>query len=245
MNDSGTMRLVERLGDFDPVPDHVGDGEGAAAETIGQVLAVEVLHHQEIDAAFVADVVERADVGMIQRGDGPRLAIEPLTQGGRVDQGRGQHLDGDHAIQPRVARTVDLAHPACAEGGENFVGTESGAGGRLRPADYTALSSIEGGALEINQSRTCRRFTRMRGFAVARLIHPCHLCCLWPWPLQARLRRVGSLARGRIASRFAGSADNRRLVGNKTLLTRGKATRLRAANAASLRAAKLRAHRTK
>ena len=50
-----------------------------------------------------------------------------------------QHLDRDGAIEPRVARFVDLAHAARAEGGEDFIRTESGAGaeGQTLTVDYT------------------------------------------------------------------------------------------------------------
>ena len=40
----------------------------------------------------------------------------------------GQDLDRDRAIEPRVARLVDLAHAARAEGGEDLVRAEAGAG---------------------------------------------------------------------------------------------------------------------
>ncbi len=40
----------------------------------------------------------------------------------------GQHFDGDIAIEPRVARPIDLAHPAAAERLKNLVRTEPGAG---------------------------------------------------------------------------------------------------------------------
>ena len=64
---------------------------------------------------MIADVVERADMGMRQRRDRPRLALEtaaPL----RIarDLGR-QDFDGDRAAETRIARVVDLAHAARAD----------------------------------------------------------------------------------------------------------------------------------
>jgi hypothetical protein len=55
--------------------------------------------------------------------DGPRLARRRVR--GQV---AGQHLDGDNAIEPRVAAAIHLAHAAGTDGGENFVGTEADAG---------------------------------------------------------------------------------------------------------------------
>jgi hypothetical protein len=41
-----------------------------------------------------------------------------------------QHLDGYVAIQFGVARPIHLAHPARANRGDNFVGSEARAGGQ-------------------------------------------------------------------------------------------------------------------
>ena len=52
----------------------------------------------------LADVVQRADVGMGERGDGAGFAVESLVElliGG--ERGR-TYLDRDGAVQPRVAR---------------------------------------------------------------------------------------------------------------------------------------------
>ena len=40
----------------------------------------------------------------------------------------GQDLDGDVAIEPRVAGAIDLAHAACPQGGEDLVRAEADAG---------------------------------------------------------------------------------------------------------------------
>ena len=45
-------------------------------------------------------------------------------------KGGWKHLDGDLAAEPRVPRPIDLSHPARADGREDFVGTEPGAGGQ-------------------------------------------------------------------------------------------------------------------
>ena len=76
----------------------------------------------------VAHVVQRADVGMIELRDRAGLAVEALAElrigGERVRE----NLDRDRAIEARVARLVDLAHAAGAEGGEDFVRAEASAG---------------------------------------------------------------------------------------------------------------------
>ena len=61
---------------------------------------------------------------MVQAGDRLRLALEALAEIGVVGDVRGQHLDGDGAIQAGVSGFVDLAHAARAEGGVDLVGAK-------------------------------------------------------------------------------------------------------------------------
>ena len=69
---------------------------------------------------------------MVQRGERLRLALEPgdpvRIGGERV----GQDLDGDVAIEPRVTRPIDFAHPAGAKGGDDLVRTNAGALGKCQ-----------------------------------------------------------------------------------------------------------------
>ena len=53
------------------------EGKGAAHEAIGERLAIEQLHHEVVHAVLVPDVVDGADVRVVQRGDGARFALEP------------------------------------------------------------------------------------------------------------------------------------------------------------------------
>ena len=62
---------------------------------------------------------------MIERGEQLRFALEP-RQAVRIERElRGQHLQGDFAIQLRVARAIHLAHGARTKRGDDFVGTYS------------------------------------------------------------------------------------------------------------------------
>ena len=72
----------------------------------------------------MADVVQRADVRVVQARDRPGFAIKPFPALGIIGHTMRQDLDRDDAIQPRVARAIDLAHAAGAEGGLNFVWAE-------------------------------------------------------------------------------------------------------------------------
>ena len=69
------------------------EGQGTTREAIGQRLAVEQLHHQEVDAVLMPDVVDGADVRVVQRGNRARFALEPRRgDPGRVENSAGRTL---------------------------------------------------------------------------------------------------------------------------------------------------------
>ncbi len=102
-------------------------GSGPFLEPRGERLALEVRHDEEVRAVGFADVVDAADVRMIERSDRARLALE--AQIGIAGNLGREDLDRDAAIEPRVAGLVDLAHPARAraERADDFVRAKSGA----------------------------------------------------------------------------------------------------------------------
>ncbi len=128
MDDARAVGLVERVRDLDADPERLLLRQGALLQPVGERLAFEVLHHQVVDAVLLADVVEGADVGMVEGGGGAGLTLEARAAVGVLGEVRGQDLDGDGAVQARVARAVDLAHPARAKGREDLVGTEARSG---------------------------------------------------------------------------------------------------------------------
>ena len=70
----------------------------------------------------MADVMESADVRMIQAGNGASFALEPLSQFRTISKMRRQNLDGDNAVEAGILGAVNLTHPARANTGEDFVG---------------------------------------------------------------------------------------------------------------------------
>src|SRR5215471_6133516 len=83
--------------------------------TFGQGLAVHQLHHNVVGA----DVIDLADVGMVERGYGFGFARKSIAELGS----RG--FDRDKPIEARISGTVDFAHTAFAEQRENLVRTET------------------------------------------------------------------------------------------------------------------------
>ena len=99
----------------------------ASRDPILQRLPVEQLHHHEVlgrlsgRGVMRADVVERADIGMVKARDHPRFALEPLVRV-RVGIGFvGQELDRHPPAEARVFRFVDHAHAAGAEPRQDLV----------------------------------------------------------------------------------------------------------------------------
>ena len=104
-------------------------GSGPFTQALREGLAFEIFHHQEIDVVLMAGVVEGADVRMVQAGDGFCFAVEALAQFGAVGEMSGKNLDGDDAIEARIAGLVHFAHSARADRGDNFVRAEFCASG--------------------------------------------------------------------------------------------------------------------
>ena len=78
-------------------------------------LAVDLFHRDEVEAVRRADVVDRDDVRVVQRGSRLRLPDEATSAFRVRDRSRRKELDGDGAIEPRVNGAIDDAHPAFAE----------------------------------------------------------------------------------------------------------------------------------
>ena len=77
----------------------VGHVERLAADVLAKRFAVQQFHHQERMVRRFAHVVNGADVGMIERGSGARLALETLARS-FSRKGLRQHFHGHVAIQP-------------------------------------------------------------------------------------------------------------------------------------------------
>ena len=65
---------------------------------------------------------------MIQRGRGARFLLEAAQTIGVGGEGRGQHLDGDIAPEPRIARAIHLAHAPGSDEGDDLVRAETAPG---------------------------------------------------------------------------------------------------------------------
>ena len=91
-------------------------------------VALHQLHHQRQHAVLLLEAEERGDVGMVERGEDARLALEPRHALRVGDERLGQRLQSDVAAQVRIMRPVDLTHAAGAQRAADLVGTDAAAG---------------------------------------------------------------------------------------------------------------------
>ena len=78
MDDALAMRLVEGVGDLNGDLQRLVQRERPFLEPRGQGLALEMRHDQVVRAIDAADIVDAADMRMVQRSDGASLALEAL-----------------------------------------------------------------------------------------------------------------------------------------------------------------------
>ncbi len=112
MHNAAAMRFFQSIADFDPVFQNLRDRHRPFSKPIGQGLALQTLHHQVVHTVLMADVVERANIGMVQRRDGSRFALETLPGFGVFGKMLGKNLDCNGAVESRVPGAIHFAHSA-------------------------------------------------------------------------------------------------------------------------------------
>ncbi len=109
MQDPALVRGLKRAGDLEREPQRFCCFHWSLERS-----ALDVFQHQVIRA----DIVDLANVRMVQRRNGTRLQFESGTML------MLQTFDGDEAIQPGVAGFPHLSHCARADEGQDFVRAE-------------------------------------------------------------------------------------------------------------------------
>ena len=105
MDDAAFVRMGQSVGDLHPVADDTLRGQPVGGDERTEGLPLDMFHDDKGLALVFTDLVDGADVGMIQGRGGAGLLEEP---------GRGfrvllrQHLDGDRALERRVVSLIDL-----------------------------------------------------------------------------------------------------------------------------------------
>ena len=110
MHDAVAVRRVEPVGNVNGNAEQFFGFERPVQDRVPQGRAVKELHRHEGAAVFLADVVNGADVGMVQRRS--RLGLAPearkrLRVAGHVI---GKKFEGDEPVKANVLGLVDDAH---------------------------------------------------------------------------------------------------------------------------------------
>ena len=125
VDDARLVRKRERIADIDDDADLLRERQRlAGAHPHVEGLPLDVLHRDVRLAAVFAEVEDGDDVAVGEPARRASLAEEPLAVLGLIDQLRGDHLDGHRALDLRIERAIDDAHPALTEALENLVAAD-------------------------------------------------------------------------------------------------------------------------
>src|SRR5215831_14415661 len=93
-------------------------------DSLDKRLAFDELEHEKAGVVDFCDIIDRGDVGMVQRSEQLRF---PLESADTVEVSRKflrQDFDGDVTLQFVVFGTVDLAHPPLSKQGGDLIKAE-------------------------------------------------------------------------------------------------------------------------
>ena len=122
MNDPSPVRLVQPVRDLNPILQGLLELQRSFLEPFGQRVALDVLHHDEVDTVLLTHIVEGADVRVVQLRDRLGFAIEAGFALGAFGEVLGEDFDRHRPVEARVLGFVDLAHAPGSDGRDDLVG---------------------------------------------------------------------------------------------------------------------------
>ena len=93
----------------------------SAPDVFSQRFSRDKLHDQELPTGGFLDAVNGCDVGMIQRCQNARFALETFCSFGVMGERIRKQLDRNTTAQPGVGCLIHLAHAACSQVAGDFV----------------------------------------------------------------------------------------------------------------------------
>ena len=127
MDDAPLVRVPQSAGGLPDQGHALIDREWPRREQLLERSAADVFHHEVMEVAEPLDLVDRHDVGMIEPGGEPGLAMEPTDEGPIFGQLRPEHLDRHRPPQPEGFGLEHRAHPAPPQQGDDPVALRRGA----------------------------------------------------------------------------------------------------------------------
>ena len=133
MHDALLVRGREAVRELHRVLDRLARRERSLQEALSKRFSVEQLHYGVDTVVLPAEIENCEDIRMRERRHRPGFPLEPRERLGVIREVRRQDLDGHVPSEFDVARAVNLAHPARAEGRRDLVRAQSRPGGNCHP----------------------------------------------------------------------------------------------------------------
>ena len=124
MDDAGFVGGLDAGGDLDGQFEGFIQRDRAAVEAFGEGLAFDVLEDEVPGSGLFLDALDAGEVDVAERGKGLGLTLEAFEADGVLGEELRQFLDGDVAVEARVAGQVDNTHAAAADFADELVGAD-------------------------------------------------------------------------------------------------------------------------
>ncbi len=115
VNNSAGMRCIQRVGNLDAEIEQLIELQRTALDAVLEGLALQQLHGDKVLAIGDVNFMDGADVWIIQRRGGPRLALEAFDSLRIAGKFRWEEFQCDKAPQLEVFGLVNHAHAAAAQ----------------------------------------------------------------------------------------------------------------------------------
>ncbi len=122
MHDRARVGRAEALRDLSRNLGRISDGHRAAQDSVRQGLALVVRHHdKDTPVGHLLEAVNHANIRMVERGRGARLAQHTLAVFGVRHQIFRKKLQRDGPLELDVERAIHHSHPASPDEAEDLV----------------------------------------------------------------------------------------------------------------------------
>jgi hypothetical protein len=118
-------RFIERIGNLRTELQDLLKRQRTLLKALEESLAFDTLHDEKVHTVLLANVVERANVRMVETGDGFGFALEALLTYGIGRKMWRKNLDRYNALQPRIPCAIHLTHPARTDRLQDLIGPTS------------------------------------------------------------------------------------------------------------------------
>src|SRR5215470_5204643 len=129
MSDAQRMSFVECVRDLNGVSKGFIERQRSFGETFGECFPFEKFHNEEVDSVVMAQIVEDADVWVIEARYRLCFALKSLLELRLFRKMRGQNLYCNRAPETRILRLIHLSHSTHANRMQDFIRTQFGSGG--------------------------------------------------------------------------------------------------------------------